>query len=191
MSESRPLANTLPQPEAAACPLFADGPETRAPNWTVSTFGLALFGFTLAEATFRLGERALETLHEGMSLPQYALFALSVIAFGYGEGYRALHRRFVPHVIARAIELAKSDNRGVRGFLIAPLYVLDLVQTTPRALRVAWLSIALIVLAVVLVRELPDPYRGIVDGGVAVALSIGLMSLLFNYVVAVRKKQKS
>jgi hypothetical protein len=132
MSESRPLANTLQQPQVTSCPLFADGPETRAPNWSVSSFGLAVLAVTLAEASVRLGVRAVLTVHAGLNAAQYALLALSLIAFAYGEGYRALHRSFVPHVIERARALARSDQRGLRGWLMAPLYMLCLVQAEPR-----------------------------------------------------------
>lgn len=189
MSESRPLANTLPQSEPASCPLFADGPQTRAPNWSVSTFGLAAHAFTLAEASYRLGERALLTLFEGLNLPASVWLVLSMVVFGYGEGYRALHRRFVPHVLARASELAHREERGLHDYLIAPLYVVCLVQAETRTLWRAWLGVALIVCAVLTVRAVPEPYRGIIDAGVAVALGIGLVSLVFGYLAAIRKKR--
>ncbi|HET8938379.1 MAG TPA: hypothetical protein VFN67_33275 [Polyangiales bacterium] len=186
MSESRPLANTLPGVEEATCPLFAEGPETRAPNWSVSTFGLAVVAITLGEACMRLGARALVTLHSGLSLYESVLFFSSIAAFGYGEGYRALHQRFVPHVIERAILLARSDIRGFRGFSLAALYVLCLVHAERRERVKAWISVALIVCAVVIVKALPEPYRGIIDAGVAVALAIGLGSLISGFVAAVR-----
>lgn len=189
MSESRPLANTLPQTEAASCPLFAEGPETRAPNWTVASFGLAVHAILLAEASYRLAERALHTVHQGLSASECGLLLLSITAFGYGEGYRALHRRFFPHVLARASELARQEGRGLSGLLLAPLHVVSLVQAERRALLRAWTGVALIVSAVFIVRALPEPYRGIVDAGVAVALAIGLGSLIFNYVTTVRSKR--
>jgi hypothetical protein len=189
MSESRPLANTLPQPEAASCPLFAEGPETRAPSWSVATFGLAVHAILLAEASYRLGERALHTVRAGLSTPEWAFMLLSIVLFGYGEGYRALHRRFFPHVIARASELARRDSRSLRDFLVAPLYVVSMVQAETRALLRAWLGAALIVCAVFIVRALPEPYRGTVDAGVAVALAIGLVSLILGYIAVVRSKR--
>jgi len=39
---------------------------------------------------------------------------------------------------------------------------------------------------VMAVRQLPDPYRGIVDAGVSVALTIGWLSLMRGYLAAVR-----
>jgi hypothetical protein len=92
-------------------------------------------------------------------------------------------------VVARASELARRDMRGWRGFLIAPLYVVSLVQADKRALLRGWVGVALIVCAVFIVRALPEPYRGIVDAGVAVALAIGLGSLVFGYVAVVRSKR--
>ena len=42
----------------------------------------------------------------------------------------------------------------------------------------AWSAIALITLAVLIVRAMPEPYRGMIDGAVAAALSIGVASML-------------
>jgi hypothetical protein len=42
----------------------------------------------------------------------------------------------------------------------------------------AWLGVAGIVLAVLLVRALPDPWRGIIDLAVAAALAWGLLVLV-------------
>jgi hypothetical protein len=42
---------------------------------------------------------------------------------------------------------------------------------------------------VFIVRALPEPYRGIVDAGVAVALAIGLVSLILGYIAVVRSKR--
>jgi hypothetical protein len=116
---------------------------------------------------------------------QWFWMGVSVTAFAYGEGYRALHRRFSPHVIARACELA-SERQSLRNWLQAPLYLLCLVRARRAAMLRGWLSVALILLAVVAVRQLPEPYRGIVDAGVAVALAIGLWSLARGFVAAVR-----
>jgi hypothetical protein len=64
-----------------------------------------------------------------------------------------------------------------------------MVDAERRVLWKAWLSVALIVCAVLIVRALPEPYRGIIDAGVAVALSIGLGALIIGYLAAVRTKR--
>jgi hypothetical protein len=197
MSESRPLANTLPQASAGSCPLFsasadvtANLRQAEARSWAPSTFGLGLVGLTLVEAVYRLGTRALLSIGEGLSAAQWALLLLSIVAFAYGEGYRALHRRFVPHLLERASELAHAPQ-SPRTWLLAPGFLLCLVQAERTEQQRAWLSLVLIAGAVLVVRRLPEPYRGIVDAGVAVALSIGLGSLLLGYVAVVRSRSQS
>lgn len=192
MSETRPLADTLPQAEGASCPLFPPGSAVRSRSWRarrarlLSATGVSLVALMLLEAVYRLGVRALLTVREGLTLAQWCVLFLSILGFAYGEGYRALHRRFAPHVIARAVELANTENAGLRSWLSSPLYVLCLVRAEPAELRRAWVSVALIASAVLIVRRLPEPYRGMIDAGVAVALCIGLGSLLIRFASVVR-----
>ena len=70
------------------------------------------------------------------------------------------------------------ESLGASVCLLAPLYVLRLVHAERAELARAWLAIALITLAVLIVRELPEPYRGMIDGAVAAALSVGLGSMM-------------
>ncbi len=53
----------------------------------------------------------------------------------------------------------------------------------------AWLGVALIVLAVLVVRGMPTPWRGIVDAAVAAALSSGLCAILAQVRAATRRSQ--
>jgi hypothetical protein len=143
---------------------------------------------TFAEAIYRLGARALATLQVGLSPTQWVALLLSVSLFGYGEGYRALHLRFVPKLLERAQRLCAAPRTPVEA-LLAPLHALGLVHAT-RSTRVqAWLSVALIVLAVLAVRTLPEPWRGVIDAGVAVALCIGLGSLTLGSARALGKQR--
>jgi hypothetical protein len=54
-------------------------------------------------------------------------------------------------------------------------------HATRRGLIGAWVVTSLIICAVVLVRQLPQPYRGIIDGGVVVGLGWGVLSILFIF----------
>jgi hypothetical protein len=163
------------QPPVFAQPRLLERVSPRA----ASIWGVSIVALTFVEAIYRLGVRAHTTLQTELDARDSFLLALSVALFAYAEGYRALHRRFVPHVIARAAELSASRPQSLRGWLVAPLYVLCLVQAGRRSQLRAWTSVVLIVLAVLLVRALPEPWRGIIDAGVAAALSFGLASLVF------------
>jgi hypothetical protein len=94
----------------------------------------------------------------------------------WGEGVRALERRWVPGVLARAALLGPAAP--LRHRLLAPLYAMSLVGAPRRTLARAWLGVVLIVLAVFVVRALPEPWRGIVDTAVALALLWGLIAIV-------------
>jgi len=139
---------------------------------------IALFGRALA----RLTPMAWEPIEEGDLSPlQIAVYVAWVAFNAYSEGYRAFQRAFCPRVIARAYHLA-SEPRSWRA-LLAPFYCLSLFHANRRGLTVAWVMLAVIALLVWLLRITPQPWRGIVDGGVVVALAWGALVMI---VLAIR-----
>jgi hypothetical protein len=175
-----PAPDLLPDCGHPQIPLPTQSRRTAAlAGWSVLAIGLAF-----AEAIARLGARALATVGQGLSLAEWIALAGSVLVFTWFEGYRALHRRFVPAVVARAFEVAGRSS-GVLGWAAAPLRTLSLLGASRRDLVRAWVSVALITLAVLVVRALPFPWRGIVDAGVSSALLLGLCSMLVRFFASV------
>ena len=135
----------------------------------------------LGQAIYRLTPQALEPLVHGSLTPfQVVLYVGWVVIAAYTEGYRAFQGRFSPRVVARALYLAK--NREPWRVALAPLFCMSFFHATRRALISAWTVTCLVLLAVVVVRQLPQPWRGIVDGGVVVGLSWGLLAIAANVV---------
>lgn len=133
---------------------------------------LLLFG----QAILRLGARALEAyamplgpLEVGVSLGWAALNA-------YAEGYRAFQLRFSPRVVARALQLARNPRPLFVVF--APLYCMAFFHATRRARVVAWATTLMVVCFIALLRHVPQPWRGIVDGGVVIALAWGALAII-------------
>lgn len=141
-----------------------------APLWAATGVFL-LFAF----AVWRLGARGVDTLRGGLDPVEWTALVLLTAAFVYGEGYRALERRYVPYVLARAREL---DGRPLWLRLAAPLYAMSLVGAPVRDTLRAWLGLGLIVLAVVIVQAFPAPWRGITDFAVAAALLWGMVAIV-------------
>lgn len=139
--------------------------------WTV--IGVAAL---FAGATYRLGARGLETIQNGLEPGQWAALAGLLVAFTYGEGIVALDRRWVPRLFERARRL--RDERRLLVRILAPLYGLSLVGTSRGELVRGWLTTSAIVGAIWLVRSFPDPWRGIIDLSVAVALAWGVVAIL-------------
>ena len=123
----------------------------------------------------RLGSRGIDTLATGLTPFQWGMLALSVFVFGYGEGVLALERRWVPRLIDRADELALECNPFYQW--VAPLYGMSLVGAARKEMIRSWGLVLAILGAVVLVGRLPVPWRGIIDLGVAAALTWGLVAI--------------
>lgn len=131
----------------------------------------------LGDALYRLGPIAAEAVTGDLSAGQRAALVSWVVIMAWTEGWRGFHLRFSPMVVARCQTLDGSSPRWHR--VLAPVYAMGLIHATPRRKRVSWGLTIGIVLLIILVRELPDPWRGIIDAGVVVGLSIGALSMLY------------
>jgi hypothetical protein len=137
--------------------------------------GGVLLSFVHAIVT--LTPRAWAPIASGsLTTPQIVIYVGWVIVNAYGEGYRALHRKFCPRVVARAYHLAQHPTPLPA--LLAPFYCFSLFHASRRGLLKGWLLIAMIATFIVLLHFTPQPWRGIVDGGVIVALAWGALALL-------------
>lgn len=135
----------------------------------------------LGQAIYRLTPQALDPLVHGTLTPLQALLYIGWVVFaGYTEGYRAFQGRFSPRVVARAMYLAK--NREPWHVALAPLFCMSFFHATRKGLIAAWTVTFLVLVAVLIVRQLPQPWRGIVDGGVVVGLTWGLVAIAANVI---------
>jgi hypothetical protein len=132
----------------------------------------------LAQAVWRLAPLALEPLQEhSLSGGQALIYAAWVAVSLYAEGYRAFQLQFSPRVVARALYLAR--NPRIVHIALAPAFCMALIHATRRRLAVAWGTTLMIVALVMIVRRIPQPWRGIIDGGVVVALFWGMLAILY------------
>ncbi|MFL5262219.1 MAG: hypothetical protein ACJ79L_07420 [Anaeromyxobacteraceae bacterium] len=112
----------------------------------------------------------------GISAAHWALAAASVAFLCYFQGYRGFQCRYAPFVAARAAHLARHPR--LAHAIAAPFYACGLVHASPRRrAATTLLYVTMAALAIGLAR-LPDPYRAIVDLGVACGLLWGAVSLL-------------
>lgn len=144
-------------------------------GWLGVTWGLIGTAALLLEGVVRLWTHvgalqpaALAPLELG------ALVGWCLVMAG-AEGYRGFQRHFVPRVVGRAWHLGQHPHP--LHVALAPLFCMGLLHATPRRLAGAWGLLIGIVLMVLLVRTLEQPWRGIVDAGVVVGLSWGLAAL--------------
>ncbi len=155
-------------------------PETPMPRtttqWGIWVWAIGGVVLILLQAVGRLTPRALSIFDGELSALQWLLTIGWVGFMAYGESYRGFHLNFNPRVVVRAAGIADRPTPLRIG--LAPLVAMGLIDATPRRLLVSRLLVGGIVVLVLLVRLLPDPWRGMVDLGVVVGLLLGVVSLV-------------
>jgi hypothetical protein len=140
----------------------------------LALWGVAWVTLLLSQAVWRLAPLALEPWTEHMMSPaQQGLYVFWLLANAYLEGYRGFQLRFSPRVVSRAIYAARHP-RPLWVILALP-FCMSLFHSTRRQMTVSWVFIAVLVLLITAVRSLPQPWRGIIDGGVVVGLVWGIV----------------
>lgn len=150
--------------------------------WLAFVWSIGGTAAVLLEAIVRLVPRALVLLEDPEPVPLVAAAAWSAFMV-WTEGWRGFHQRFNPRVVARA---ARLTTRPWWSAVLGPLVVMGLLDATPRRLAASWLLVAMIVLLIVGVQRLADPWRAVVDAGVVLGLSFGTASLALHTVRAIR-----
>ena len=137
-------------------------------------WGVAGFSLIMLDAINRLAGHALEAFVEPLSLLQWLSLLVIVAVMAYTEGYRGFQKSFSPRTAARAYYLYRRPD--MLGVVFAPIFCMGSFRATRAPLLFAWVGTALIVSFVIALHATPQPWRGLVDTGVVVGLSWGLVS---------------
>lgn len=152
----------------------------------IAAWGVLGVTALLGQAIARLTPIALEPVLDASLTPATtALYVGWVLFNGYAEGYRAFQKRFCPRVVGRSFHLG-ARPRLLHVVFAAP-YCMALFHARRRNLIVSWITVVAIVTLVLAVRLLPQPFRGIVDGGVVVGLVWGVIALWVLFFCALVK----
>ncbi len=140
-----------------------------------AAWGIAGVVVLLSTAVARLSPLAIEALRSGLSPLQWGALGASVATFAYGNGYRVFQRQWSPRIVARARALALDPTPARVAF--APFFCMAYFGATGKRKAIAWGVTLGVVILVVLVHRLPQPWRGIVDAGVVVGLSWAVLAI--------------
>jgi hypothetical protein len=141
-----------------------------------AAWAIAGFSLILLDAINRLARISWQALGAELSVTQWALLVFVVVLMAYSEGYRGFQKSFSPRSAARIYYLYRHPEPIA--VLFAPLFCMGFFRATRRPLLVAWVGTCIIVSLVVALHSAPQPWRGMVDAGVVVGLSWGLLSFL-------------
>jgi len=143
-------------------------------------WGISGVVLILLSAIARLSPRVVEMLSAPLSLLQWLLLAIFVLYMAYAEGYKGFHLNFAPRVITRAqIFLIENNINNFLYTLLAPLLCMGYIYSTKKRKLVSFLVTSAIIILVLLVRLLPQPWRGIIDAGVVLGLLLGIASIVY------------
>lgn len=148
-------------------------------------WGLVGAATLLARAILRLAPVAWEAVTRFQpGVLGWSLAVPWLLFLAYFEGYRGFQRGFAPRVAVRAVHLARRPRP--LHVLLAPLFCMGLIHASRRRLVTGWSLVTGVVALVWGVRHLAQPWRGLVDAGVVLGLTWGLVAVLAFGVRALR-----
>ncbi len=151
------------------------------------TWGVGGVLLLLLFAIYRLAPMALALEDSTMTLLHWTALAFFVAYMAYTEGYKGFHHGFAPRLVIRAIYL--KNNPRILHVLLAPLFCMGYIYAT-RKRQIISIGLTLMIICFILIaRILPQPWRGIIDAGVVVGLSIGIISITYFIFLAILNPQ--
>lgn len=139
-------------------------------------WGVAGIVMLLGSAAIRLAPVAAAGFLFHFSFFHWTFLLFIVAGMAYAEGYHGFQKRFSPRAAARARYL--RANPRVVWVCFAPLFCMGYFHATRRRkITSVFLTLGIIIL-IILVRLIEQPWRGIIDAGVVVGLLWGIASLL-------------
>lgn len=151
-------------------------------------WGVIGFGLLLGSAIFRLSGRIFEVEY-GHLHTMHILFLVGFTLFMLlTEGYGGFHQRLSPRFASRAKRLL--DKPKFFHVLFAPFFCIGYFHATKRRIISSFSLTLMIILLIVLVSHMAQPWRGLLDIGVVSGLLFGIVSLvvtIFNVLILGRE----
>lgn len=139
-------------------------------------WGIVGVSLLIGSAVYRLTPLAVSAFSFAFTWYHWLFLGFIIFFMAYAEGYRGFQQRFSPRVAARARYLKKHPK--TLHVLLGPFFCMGYFHATRRR-KTTSISLTLgIIVLVLLIRLLPQPWRGIIDAGVVLGLIWGLVSLL-------------
>jgi len=141
-------------------------------------WGVGGFSVLVGVGLVRLGTQFLRAVEFAWS-PLHVVVALVFVGFmAWTEGYRGFQLSYAPK-FARRAEALRAHATALQA-LFGPVYCMGLAWAPARTLVANWALLAMIILLVIAFGFVPQPWRGILDGGVIVGLSWGLAATWYS-----------
>lgn len=153
----------------------------QAPKWAGpigAVWGVIGLVLILGVPVFRLFQKFLEAWETKATwgIWQWSLLIGFVAFMAYTEGYKGFQKAFSPRCAVRAKHL--KDHPTWLRVVLAPLFLMAFFAATKKRLIVSYAITAMVIGFVLIFHLVPQPWKGILDVGVVVGLTWGLISFL-------------
>ena len=143
-------------------------------GFLAATWGVFGFLALLCFAIYRLSGVAHDAIAGGLAWHHWSVLLVFVVFMAYYEGLKGFQRAYSPRFVARAGYLSRHPT-PLRATL-APLFCMGFFDAPRRRIITAVLLTAAIILLITTFRQLPQPWRGVLDAGVVVGLTWGTIA---------------
>lgn len=135
----------------------------------------------LLRAIFGLSPRAVDAIESGLTNWQWVVLIVFALFMLMAEGYRGFQKKFSPRTAARVKYL--RDHPTPLRVLLAPIFCMGFFHANRKTRLTAFiLTLGIIILVLTVTYLCLDPWRGIIDFGVVLGLTWGLISFwIFTY----------
>lgn len=141
----------------------------------------------LLDAMFRLSPLAANAFRAPLGVTEWTVLVIWCVFMLYAEGYRGFQKRFSPRVVARAQYIAKEGS--LRDIILAPLFCIGYFRAPmKRMIAMYSLTVGIIVLIIIIHQTAAQPWRGIIDMGVVLGLTYGLVWTCAYAVLAYKRR---
>jgi hypothetical protein len=132
----------------------------------------------LAFAVARLAGPGVEIFSFQLTWVHWSVLVVNTILVAVFKVYRGFHGSLSPRMATRASFL--RDQPNIRRTLLAPLFCMGYFQIARKKQVMTIMMTVVMVALIILVRQLEQPWRGIIDLSIALGLTGGLLSLLVH-----------
>lgn len=146
-------------------------------NFLAALWGAFGVSALLATAIMRLYPHAHEAISGGLTVFQWIALVVFAIFMLIAEGYRGFQKKFSPRTAARVHYL--YNNTTPLRLILAPIFCMGYFHATKKTKIIATCLTLGIIMLILLVKLSPAPWRGIIDVGVILGLSYGLLSFFY------------
>ncbi len=150
-------------------------------------WGLVGVALVLGYAIVRLARIGFDSFSYGYEWYHWIILLASIVFMAYSEGYKGFQKSYSPRLAARIRYL--RDNPRLIYTVLSPLFGMGFFHTTRRRLIGTYVLLFMIVVFIIIAHQLPQPWRGILDLGVVVGLTWGLVSILVYSWLALTREE--